>query len=606
MIRCLLLTPEHLSPHDLQDILLWREQANTGQDEIYLNMTTSTLDLSRLGESDHTNSNPGHYSARQWQGDSTGLSISSETESNSTLDGTSTRTPKLRLVGVDENTYFDEYVEGADAKARHSRPKKHVHMQTATNGKSRDHKYGSVRPAHSEHSIHLIGQEGAPHVPRLDLRGITKSPHMQKSYTDRGGALDRKQSFGIYGDVDEQKNKKPHRRKIGRSVQNLSSTHEEGIQRQLPDRERYVSLSGADTPGASELPTSLKHINISALKKNIPQEQRMDHTGPSLGYHGEERTGLPHSYESLVDSGIAQTQSSAEGSGLSDSTNGLSPNLSVGHGRMSAVQEGNEQDLNSSHVAAHPSEETLAHAQSLPNLAYAKDGRLSLVQSNIDIIVNSPLDAEQKLKLMATMCECESVNSARSHVKSEEKEEKPGPPEPNVNNRQSLTQAELLKDVLGPNLAELLTETYLLEEPLPIASQIATNGRQGSQERTSKLTGAIHTQSPGQGQSGPVPISNKHKETRLPSPNPYTQPEDSNKTSVNARHNGDTNLGVNTDYNSIGNYVRSAGFGIDIEAWMRNQEEGSEVLPVEREGSDMTEDGMAEYVEKWKHSKENR
>ncbi len=171
-------------------------------------------------------------------------------------------------------------------------------------------------------------------------------------------------------------------------------------------QERYIPLNQTSTEG---LPNSLRHIDVHALRQNVPQghlghsQRRMTpqhNTGPSpqesdRQVHqdrtaaGQPYTSQAASQESLADSGIVPTQDSPR-----HSHNGLSPATR----RLPPVQEADTD----------PSA-PYSQARGIPSLPLEDNqsvlaSLLTLTRSNIEKVVNSGLAPEEKLDVMAAMC----------------------------------------------------------------------------------------------------------------------------------------------------------------------------------------------------------
>ena len=184
-----------------------------------------------------------------------------------------------------------------------------------------------------------------------------------------------------------------------------------------PPRERYVPLTTTTTPRNQDLPESLQHIDLNAFKENLPQGYQVqntpgnqNHPNPlSNGYHDDQyyyvdQYGNPvpqyyatyvASQESLADSGIVPTQGSPN-----YSQNGFSPHMGVNN-RITPIQETIEEQ-------AKDSRKDLSHAKSMPNLQQDSsddDNLLPLTRMSIENVMNSDLTSEEKLDVMAAMCE---------------------------------------------------------------------------------------------------------------------------------------------------------------------------------------------------------
>ena len=179
--------------------------------------------------------------------------------------------------------------------------------------------------------------------------------------------------------------------------------------------ERYVPLTVAAAPRNQDLPESLQHIDLNAFRENIPQEHRvysnsighgyMGSPGNSHGNHGyyyvdHYGNPIPEHYatyiasqESLADSGIVPTQGSP-----SYSQNGFSPHTGLSGGPTILETDGQ---------TARDSHNGLNHAKSMPNLKqeFDEEGILALTRANIENVMNSDLTPEEKLDVMAAMCE---------------------------------------------------------------------------------------------------------------------------------------------------------------------------------------------------------
>ena len=177
--------------------------------------------------------------------------------------------------------------------------------------------------------------------------------------------------------------------------------------------ERYVPLTVAAAPRNQDLPESLQHIDLNAFRENIPQEHQIYSNSTSHGYvgspgniHGNHYyvdhygNPIPEHYvtyiasqESLADSGIVPTQGSP-----SYSQNGFSPHTGL-NGRP-AIHETDGQIAQDSHNG-------LSHAKSMPNLEqeFHEENIMALTRTNIENVMNSDLTPEEKLDVMAAMCE---------------------------------------------------------------------------------------------------------------------------------------------------------------------------------------------------------
>ena len=180
--------------------------------------------------------------------------------------------------------------------------------------------------------------------------------------------------------------------------------------------ERYVPLTVAAAPRNQDLPESLQYIDLNAFRENIPQEYHVYSNSTGQGYLGSPGNNhgnhgyyyyidscdnqIPEHYatyiasqESLADSGIVPTQGSPN-----YSQNGFSPHMGL-NGRPT-MHETDVQRAQDSHNG-------LNHAKSMPNLKqeFSEEGILTLTRTNIESVMNSDLTPEEKLDVMAAMCE---------------------------------------------------------------------------------------------------------------------------------------------------------------------------------------------------------
>lgn len=389
--------------------------------------------------------------------------------------------------------------------------------------------------------------------------------------------------------------------------------------------ERYVDLSMADTPRSTEMPATLQHIDIKALKHNEPQNQtgkpqKLDDKLLDLHLHLDARHRLQSS-DSLVDSGIAPTQSTTDASGASVSTNGLSPNYSVGQSDTMQY-DGPAGNVSETHGVSDSHEE---QSKSVPNLS-ATSG-LTLTQANLQAVVNSKLSAEDKLGLMAAMCE-------------------------NLQSPDEVTKSDLLADINLANRLEgedrrMTVSADAMQSDsgdTQITEILKTHGHVDGPIRTPE--NRIRTQSPikqvtsytikcrdtkdeiatvdwGEGHSHEVPggmieVVEHTSSTRVRPPSrsqllrnktfdiPNSRiPIDNHQD--NKLKPGDLALHLDLDDEEFG---QSEGankhYGIDIEEWIGNQDlEGVADFPPD--SSDMEDwQSMTDYVEKWRHAKQGR
>ena len=627
LLRRLLASPEQVTPMELKDVLHWKDQVTEGHDDICLNLTTSTLDLSQLQDQKAYHPNTGHLSARQSPANENETDWF-EVDHTRSIQMNVKRTPKLKSVGATEN--IDEYAQSTGQHLGSG-----SRSQTELNSRGQDY---MLAPSYSHENLWY--SLGGPDVPRLELMNRSpndytrsRSPMVQKVPKDcqKVLAVKRQESFGVYGHGDE-----PSRPRMMAARREAKSSHDAGhacsakVQRSLTEDERYVTLGGTDTPRSSELPTTLKHIDIGALKNNLPQKYPVDQIS---GIHGNRDHGTRlNSYESLADSGIANTQSSPEGSGMSVSTNELSPSFSIGHGRMDAVMEGEEPTQATIHDSSR--QDQLLDAESRLNLDFSRRGFLSLSQTNINTIVNSALTAEEKLSLMAAMCEADPETDSQriisvppdiqhrfiesefqniSIIPDKDRQDEPGRNKtPNLEMLGHLPDITSMTNVRNSVLMAGRTHDQQVTSDESMKTTPPGNPQAVINNRTPKLVGGKCTSQEGlptvqhllrfpQHVENPVSLISQPIAANPRNPVPSTRRDNPTLPKANPATKVITATG-DTKREEL-RYGNCSGYGIDIEAWMRTQEESREAVD---ESSLNGEDGMSEYIEKWKNAKDNR
>ena len=348
MVTQLLYHASKTSVSDMQEIMRWKEQISQGHDEITLNFASSTLDLSRIGDVEP-----------MFGG---GIRHANSTQS---LHSNTSRAPKLKVAPrMDESEYGEGPYYSLDRKqvlgerlaladsGYHTSDRRHSRSRPKSANVSvyDDANYSSLPRQRPHTATPGLTAKRSPHhrsVPKLNL-SYADSPELEQP------------KMTVY------RSDSPEMLTSPKSVDGVSA--EGGY-------ERYVSLG--DYPMSSKrstLPPSLHHLNVKSLSNRAPQ------------------TVLKR-YDSITDSGIANSPSDATNrSHNSININGLSP----GHRSKPPV------------IHVKETKGALSHHRSLPNLFSDKaqlDRQLDEKQANIDLIAGSDLSAEDKLNLMAAMCD---------------------------------------------------------------------------------------------------------------------------------------------------------------------------------------------------------
>ena len=342
-----------------------------------------------------------------------------------------------------------------------------------------------------------------PVVPRLDL-SFTKS--RDKNKTKSKLQKDPDEDFGIYGNSD-------------------SDSDVDAPQTQ----ERYISL---EMPDSSQLTQTLKRVGVETQDNDKSERiQRRD---------------------SVTDSGITHTQTGTDASALSLNTLGLSPAINV----TSTEPTDTNQPQNT------PNE--LLFSKSLPDLNYHPSGDLELTQNNIDAIVNSTLSEEEKLDLMAAMCENKDISDSKLSDKAHE-----------------------LPYRFSPNTTE-----YVSEAQLDVRSQ--TKQRQSpltSQDGSKSNQGSKYNGLPTESSQTQIPRSFQTATTKQTTP--VIEEPRSSKPSSESSHDDQS-------------YTRKKKqeYGIDVAAWVNKYGYDADSIEAESVGLGSVEinsnDGMEGYVEKLK------
>lgn len=362
--------------------------------------------------------------------------------------------------------------------------------------------------------------------------------------------------------------------------------------------ERYVSLKHEQVQA---LPVSLKHLDLGALEHNLPQ-----HSSPSDELSDTKiPDGVTQKTEIFVDSGMDVTPTGTDISQNSASTTGFSPNVS---NRVQAPAP-EKIDTNLSSTRAQVPVQAPAHekisAQRIPiaasspltkpstnqdkstsNLSFRKDGYLDLTQVNIDAIVNSQLTTEEKMDLMAAMCECEeAANSFPSKLQAKL--------------MQSSTSLHTDETTHSGVQAGGTKDTMLSSD-----SEMHPRERHSSySDRHSHVTNRME--------------NSVFSEDSLNNPSPLklqTSLDNSRQLSKNEpRLNGPKDnvniLGINSvrsvDFRLHPDQNAKINYGIDIEAWMRNYEADMDEDDIS--GLDVdTGSEMRHHIQKLKSVKEER
>ena len=319
-------------------------------------------------------------------------------------------------------------------------------------------------------------------------------------------------------------------------------------------QERYISL---DRPQqAEQLPKSLQHINVKDLEHNVPQKSTQPTKGDVIG---------AQSYESLVDSGIVGNRGSI--TETSNSTTEMSPqgNEALSYENLSQLPRQNS--LRRSHENN--------TAKSMPNLN--QDSRkLSLNQDNIDSIVNSNLSPEEKLNLMASMCDCSEADSVPPHAITPEEYYK----------NSSYSKSHNFGTDIKSNDSNIPRSKS--EDKLPVRT-----GSKKVERKRSKSSHRTDSRRSNRSKAKPMSKTKHKKDTKSPGATQDSDADDEGAPSI--------------DLSAVDS-GKGRHYGIDIEAWMRHQEleRGRPETETETDMDLLPHEGMEEDFTKWKEAKFSR